>query len=261
MSSAAREKDALTELVHDKRFLVKPVYPGTEELQAMFDTEVLQVAQTTYDITHKLLVSPKRRTPTAQDSAIAGLKSRGLTTHAELSRFLRLLEEKALNCFVAVTRKYLLGGSMGPRSGVSDGERYVFKTLVIQPRYMLRHRDVAAFIASRCLAGDVRFFKRLGAELGKSRGNQVKPYNKIDYAMAWYWTCPLMPLWAMTDEAGSKALSIAISRPVQKESYKKVRKALGLPTFISRAIREVRTFKNGKVEYVYFRSGRSPKKG
>ena len=93
---------------------------------------------------------------------------------------------------------------------------------------------------------------RLARKLKSSGDRDFDPFHKIDYALARYWTHPWMPLWMMTDEAGSTALSVAVGRTVLKEAFKKVRTMLKLPNFPKRAIREAKRFRNRELEYVYY---------
>jgi hypothetical protein len=140
---------------------------------------------------------------------------------------------------------------MGPPGTISNEERYVFEGLSHRPAEYLKRTDIVNFVTARCLAGDVAFFKRLGREFKSVKNRDFNPFDKIDYALARYWTHPLMPLWMMTDDAGSRALSAVIGKTVEKEAYKKVRKKLELPVFLRRAIRDVRIFRNREMEYVY----------
>jgi len=250
-SPSSLPKGPLDQLVYDTRFLVKPVFPSTEEIELKLDRDVRDCAETFYRIGRESILPVNQGTTTPQDFVLARFAALNLKTDAEISRCRSTAEQIAFRRFVEITRKYLLGGLMGPPATMSNEERYVFETLSHQPAEYLKRTDIVSFVTARCLAGDVTFFKRLGCKLKRLKDRNFDPFDEIDYALAQYWTHPLMPLWMMTDDAGSTALSAVIGKTVQKEAYKKVRKTLGLPNFLRRAIREVRRFKNREMEYVY----------
>lgn len=261
-SASSLPKGPLDQLVDDVRFLVKPVFPGTEEIQRSLDMEVQDCAKTFYRIGRESIRPANQSTTTPQDLVLARYAALNLKTNAEISQCRATVEQIAFRCFVEITRKYLLGGLMGPPATMSNEERYVFETLSHRPAHYLKRKDIVSFVTARCLAGDVTFFIRLGSKLKQLKDKNFDPFDELDYAIARYWTHPLMPLWMMTDDAGSTAVSAVIGKTVQKETYKKVRKKLKLPNFQRRAIREIRTFKN-RMEYVYYTWVKSevPRKG
>lgn len=243
-------KGPLDQLVHDARFLVKPVFPGTEEIQLELDREVQDCAETFYRVARKSILTANQSATTTQDFVLARFAALNRNSDAKISQCRATAEQTAFRRFKEITRKYLLGGLMGPPATMSNEERYVFETLR-WPAQDLKRKDIVSFVTARCLAGDVTFFIRLGSKLKQSKDKNFDPFHELDYALARYWTHPWMPLWMMTDDAGSTALSAVIGKAVQKETYKKVRKKLKLPNFLRRAIREVKTFKNREMEYVY----------
>ena len=251
-SSSSSPKDPLDQLVYDARFLVKPVFPSTEEIQLGLDREVQDCAETFYRVGRKSILPANRSATTPQDFVLARFAALNRNTDAEISQCRATAEQTAFRRFTEITRKYRLGGLMGPPATISNEERYVFETLSPRPAEYLKRTDIVSFITARCLAGDVKFFIRFGRKLKKLNDRNFDPFHEIDYALPRYWTHPLMPLWMMTDDAGSTALSAAIRKTVQKETYTKVRKRLGLPRFLKHAIREVKIFKNRELEYVYF---------
>lgn len=246
-------KTALDRLVHDARFLTKPVFPSTEGVQVELERKVQDCAETFYRIGRESIVPPSGCATTPQGFVLTRYSALNPKTDTLVSSLVSEAEELAFKRFKDITRKYLLGGLMGPPTTASNEERYVFETLSCQPANHLKRKDIVSFITARCSAGDVAFFIRLARKLKSSDDANFDPFHKIDYALARYWTHPWMPLWMMTDEAGSRALSAAIREVVQKRAYEKVRKALEMPSFPRRAIREVKIFKNREMEYVYFR--------
>ena len=257
------QADRVDWLVQDPQFRSRPVFPGTDAIQVEFEREVQDCAETFYRVGRESIEAPRGSTTTPQGKVLTKYAILNSKDNRTISSLMADAEELAFKRFKDITRKYILGGLMGPSSTVSDEERYVFGALAWNPAQNLKRPDIVSFITARCLAGDVAFFARLGRKLRDSEGGLFNPFHKIDYAMARFWTHPLMPLWMMTDEAGSTALSAAVRGNVQKGAYEKVRKTLELPAFPTRGIREVKRFKTQELEYVYYGwvNAGSPKRG
>jgi hypothetical protein len=253
MTSSNVPKSPLDALVDGVLALDKPVSPGTEGIQLERHKEVQQFAEVFYRIARESDVefAGGRGKNEITPQALVLRRFAAIHPGDDTETLWREADKTAFGSFSKITQKYLIGGSKGRPTTKNDNQRYALRTLSVRPDKNLGRKDIMSFVLSCCRAGDTEFFKRLGQKLKRLKTESFNPFNEIDYALTRYWTHPLMPLWMMTDNAGSTALSVVVDRTVQKATYKKVRKALALPRFPKHAIREVKTFKNREIEYVY----------
>jgi hypothetical protein len=247
-SSSSASKGPLDVLIDNARFLVRPASLNAEEIHLELHMEVRECAEVFYRTARESIIQSQGEI-SPRDLVVA--RYAAVKPEIDTKELEKRSNHAAFQTFERITKKYLFGGSIGRPARMSDEERYVLHILSNQPGTYLKRPKVVNFIAARCLAGDVAFFRRLGSVLRSSKDKKFNPFNEIDYAIARYWTHPLMPLWMMTDNAGSMALSLVIHGAVQKQTYKKVRQTLALPAFPRHAIREAKLFKNQEIEYVY----------
>ena len=85
-SPSSLPKGPLDQLVYDTRFLVKPVFPSTEEIELKLDKDVQDCAETFYRIGRESILPVNQGTTTPQDFVLARFAALNLKTDAEISR-------------------------------------------------------------------------------------------------------------------------------------------------------------------------------
>src|SRR6266705_3183604 len=85
-SPSSPPKGPLDQLVYDARFLVKPVFPSTEEIQLGLDREVQDCAETFYRFARKSILPANQSATTPQDFVLARFAALNRDTDAEISQ-------------------------------------------------------------------------------------------------------------------------------------------------------------------------------